>query len=124
MAAHKHAALMAEIARRAQTSDKPWEGLQFRFDGEGGEWLSIKSEPAFHPYMEYRWAPRTRTVELPLGMTETPIASYYTVEPFTPHVVVKFPWFDSEGDRRLLQRGMCYATREDAEAAARALGWL
>lgn len=64
---HKHAELMAAYAADAQTTDKPWELWESRnarrddypdngysVYGKKSEWYTLKSDPCWNPWFEYR----------------------------------------------------------------------
>ena len=55
MTAHKHAALMAEYAKDAAETDKPWERWEWR---NGGEWAKLSAAFVFYPDTEYRRKPK------------------------------------------------------------------
>ena len=75
--------------------------------------------------IEYRRKPRTMTysVTMPEPMREAPQfdTEYYLVSLFEPmHFEVAY-WGNCYGERMLLKRGLCFATKEDAIAAAKAM---
>ena len=74
---HKHADLMAAYAADAQTTDKPWELWESRnarrddypdngysVYGKKSEWYTLKSDPCWNPWFEYRRKPQERTLVL------------------------------------------------------------
>lgn len=62
MAGHKHAALMAEYAKDAAETDKPWERWETRGDYDGSRWVDSGSHPRWSPESDYRRKPRTLTI--------------------------------------------------------------
>ena len=122
MTAHKHAALMLQYAQDAAETDKPWE----RWEWKGGRgWYPLASEFAFSIHYEYRRKPRTLTytVTMPEPLREAPkrCESYYVVDMSESSLYYMYWWYDDETDRRNLKRGLCFATAEDAIAAAKAM---
>jgi hypothetical protein len=74
---HKHADNMAAYAADAQTTDKPWELWEARdarkdnYPDTGysvyskkSEWYTLKSDPCWNPWFEYRRKPKQHTVTL------------------------------------------------------------
>ena len=54
---HKHAALMAEYAKDAAETDKPWERWEYR--GESDKWQPLAyNNPSWNPSLEYRRKPQ------------------------------------------------------------------
>ena len=123
MTAHKHAALMLQYAQDAAETDKPWERWECN-DGVAWRPFTMK-HPSWLQDCEYRRKPRTMTysVTMPEPMREAPQldTEYYLVSLFEPmHFEVAY-WGDCHGERMLLKRGLCFATKEDAIAAAKAM---
>lgn len=74
---HKHADNMAAYAADAQITNKPWELWESRdarkdnYPDTGysvyskkSEWYTLKSDPCWNPWFEYRRKPQTHTVTL------------------------------------------------------------
>ena len=125
MTAHKHAHLMLQYAQDALETDKPWERWEFRvMDTEG--WLDCGvGGIGFSDLCEYRRKPKTmtHTVTIPEPMREAPKRgeSYYVADMNETPFHYMCWWYDDEVDRRNLKRGLCFATKEDAIAAAKAM---
>ena len=122
MTAHKHAHLMAQYAQDAQETDKPWE----RWEWKGGRgWYPLASELAFSIHYEYRRKPRTLTytVTMPEPLRDAPEVgeTYYVADPKTRDFYEWLYWHGEEICMRFLTRGLCFATKEDAIAAAKAM---
>ena len=128
MTAHKHAALMLQYAQDAMETDKPWERWEYNIPKEGvAVWYPfITTHPAWLPEGEYRRKPRTLTytVTIPEPMREAPeIGTVYWLAEldFVEAFASRFEWKGDMADMLWLKRGLCFATREDAIAAAKAM---
>lgn len=121
MAGHKHAAAMAEYAKDAAETEKPWERWEIRRNYHGGGWDDCNCNPKWYPESDYRRKPRTLTiegVEVEAPLTEaiqgqTVYASDATgrVAPF------RFSEADVKGVENALANGRLFATPEAAKAA-------
>lgn len=122
MSAHPHAALMAEYAKDAAETDKPWE----RWEGSiAGEWYPLACHPEWRHGVQYRRKPRTIRigkfdVPEPMRVAPNPGDVYWVADPATENVYLQ-RWDDDVTDNRRFSRGLCHATREAAELHARAL---
>ena len=123
MTAHKHAALMAQYAQDAAETDKPWE--RWEVATSGNEWVSLPENPIWSEYFEYRRKPRTLTytVTIPEPLRNAPESqqSYFMASTELRSYFNEFRWYGAPQDERLLRRGLCFATKEDAIAAAKAM---
>ena len=123
MTAHKHAALMLQYAQDAAETDKPWERWECN-DGVAWQPFTMR-HPAWLQEYEYRRKPKTTTytVTIPEPLREAPkrCESYYVVDMSESSLYFMYWWYDDESDRRNLKRGLCFATKEDAIAAAKAM---
>ena len=122
MTAHKHAALMLQYAQDALETDKPWE----RWEWKGGRgWYPLASEFAFSIHYEYRRKPRTMTytVTIPEPLRKAPETGswYWLAETAIDDFTSRVEWVGDGCDRSWLKRGLCFATKEDAIAAAKAM---
>ena len=64
---HKHADNMAAYAADAQTTDKPWELWQFRYDSQcwhAWVWRALTEHPTWHVDYEFRRKPQEHTIVL------------------------------------------------------------
>ena len=124
MTAHKHAALMLQYAQDALETDKPWERWEFRVLNTEG-WLDCASGIGFSALCEYRRKPRTMTytVTIPEPLREAPeVGEWYYYSDLVDEKLYRWSeWGGEEIDLRWLKRGLCFATREDAVAAAKAM---
>ena len=122
MTAHKHAALMLQYAQDAAETDAPWERWEWKRERE---WNRLASHPYWGEEYEYRRKPRalTYTVTIPEPLRDAPKRgeSYYVMDMSEISLYFLHWWYDDEADRRNLKRGMCFATKEDAIAAAKAM---
>lgn len=125
MTAHKHAALMLQYAQDALETDKPWERWQIRPEGGTEGWHDCIGRLCFSERFEYRRKPRTitYTITIPEPMREAPEVGtiIYIPTPLAEELASMYGWYGSQSDDRLLKRGLCFATREDAIAAAKAM---
>ena len=124
MTAHKHAALMAQYAQDALETDKPWERWEIRPMGSE-QWHACSGRISFSERCEYRRKPRTLTytVTIPEPMREEPEAGtdFFLAVPHSERLHYTFRWDDAEVTRLWLKSGLCFATKEDAIAAAKAM---
>ena len=122
MTAHKHAALMAQYAQDAAETDKPWERWEWKGGGRG--WYPLASEFAFSIHYEYRRKPKTLTytVTIPEPLREAPkLLGRYWLAQLSGGYCTQVYWQGREWELRRLKRGLCFATKEDAIAAAKAM---
>lgn len=124
MTAHKHAALMLQYAQDAMETDKPWERWELRPRGNE-QWHACSGRISFNERCEYRRKPKTLTytVTIPEPMREAPEVGsiFYAPAPLSEGLTSMSGWYDDDVDYRLLKRGLCFATQEDAIAAAKAM---
>lgn len=124
MTAHKHAALIMQYAQDALETETPWERWQFRPVG-AENWLDSRCGISFSDLCEYRRKPRTitYTITIPEPLREAPEVGtiVYIPTPLAEELAAMYGWYGSEPDERLLKRGLCFATKEDAFAAAMAM---
>ena len=125
MTAHKHAHLMAQYAQDALETDKPWTLWERRDPEYSGEWLPILGCPSWLPSWEYRRKPRTLTysVTIPEPLRKAPEkgTEYWLAKPDRGAFTSRFKWNGDTNDMLWLKRGLCFATKEDAVAAAKAM---
>ena len=125
MTAHKHAALMLQYAHDALETDKPWTRWQVLRPDAGGQWVDCFLSIGWDVEAEYRRKPRTLTytVTIPEPMREEPEAGtdFFLAVPHSERLHYAFRWDGAEVTRLWLKSGLCFATREDAIAAAKAM---
>ena len=126
MTAHKHAALMLQYAQDAAETDKPWERWEYNKPNEGVVWYPFTmSHPSWMPECEYRRKPRTMTytVTIPEPLREAPERQqrYFMASPASWPYCNEFRWCGEAREHEWLKRGLCFATKEDAIAAAKAM---
>ena len=123
MTAHKHAALMLQYAQDALETDKPW--LRWEVAASNNKWDVLHNHPGWHKGYDYRRKPRTLTykVTIPEPLREAPKDGneYYVPCQLAPALWGSFEWHNGDLDKLYLKRGLCFATREDAIAAAKAM---
>ena len=94
---------------------------------EGGTegWRDCSGRLCFSERCEYRRKPRTMTytVTIPEPLRRAPEhgEKYYFADPSTDNLYSWTSWDDDRFDKRLYGRGLCFATKEDAIAAAKAM---
>ena len=124
MTAHKHAALMLQYAQDAAETDKPWERWELRSMGSE-QWQGCGGRISFSERCEYRRKPRTMTytVTIPEPLREAPEVGtiVYLPTPLDEELATMYGWYGIPQEYRLLKRGLCFATKEDAIAAAKAM---
>ena len=122
MTAHKHAALMAQYAQDALETDTPWK--RWEVAAPGDKFVSLFSHPYWGEECEYRRKPRTITysVTIPEPLREAPelLGRYWLVQ-LSGGYCTKMYWQGREWELWRLKRGLCFATKEDAIAAAKAM---
>ena len=122
MTAHKHAALMLQYAQDALETETPWERWQIRPEGGTEGWHDCSGRLCFSERCEYRRKPRTLTytVTIPEPLRDAPEVgeTYYVADPKTRDFYEWLYWHGDEICMRFLTRGLCFATKEDAIAAA------
>ena len=124
MTAHKHAALMLQYAQDAMETDTPW--VRWEVAASSNEWEALHGSPSWFKELEYRRKPRTLTytVTIPEPLREAPEVVgtiVYIPTPLAKERASAYCWYGTPQDERLLKRGLCFATREDAVAAAKAM---
>ena len=123
MAKHKHAALMQQYAKDWAETEQPWK--RWEVTSHRNEWVALCGHPYWKEESEYRRKPRTLTytVTLPEPLQEAPDVEgvYYIVDPEAECLCRECKWSGSKSDMRWLKRGLCFATKEDAITAAKAM---
>ena len=123
MTAHKHAALMLQYAQDAAETDKPWERWEY-LKHQSSDWGPVSCMIGWFPENEYRRKPRTITysVTIPEPLREAPelLGRYWLVQ-LSGGYCTKMYWQGREWELWRLKRGLCFATKEDAIAAAKAM---
>ena len=113
---HIHAAAMAEYAKDAAETDKPWERWEFSYGGQ--EYSSVYGHPNWHKDNKYRRKPKTILIgeyEVPEPCREVPEPGqkFWAVNPFTGPQ--GFTWDGSKEDFHALKNGFVHLTEEAAE---------
>ena len=123
MAKHKHAELMLQYAKDWAETDEPWK--RWVVTSHRNEWVALFGHPYWREESEYRRKPctLTYTITVPEPLREAPEVGevYYVAAPEVEYLWREYWWAGSELDRRWLKRGLCFATKEDATAAAEAM---
>ena len=125
MTAHKHAELMLQYAQDALETETPWERWQIRPEGGTEGWHDCSGRLCFSERCEYRRKPSTMTytVTIPEPMREAPHdGEVYFIPNFARNrFYLNTHWDGDCVDNFRLERGLCFATKEDAIAAAIAM---
>ena len=113
---HIHAAAIAEYAKDAAETDKPWERWEFSYRGQ--KYTSLHKHPSWHKDNKYRRKPKTILIgeyEVPEPCREVPAPGqkFWAVNPFTGPQ--GFIWDGSEEDFHALKSGFVLLTEEAAE---------
>lgn len=121
---HVHAELMAEYAKDALTTDKPWRLWEFHSSMVG--WTELTGHPFWETKVKYRRKPRTHMVngiEVPAPIRDVPKyeQTYWAADLGNREFVCNFVWCNDDFDKRLLERGLVHATKEAAVANAMAM---
>ena len=122
MTAHKHAALMLQYAQDALETDKPWLRWEHTFNAR---WYDCEQHPSWDRGIEYRRKPRTMTytVTMPEPLREAPHDGevYFVPNLACNLFYLNTRWNGDCVDNFRLKSGLCFATKEDALAAAKAM---
>lgn len=123
MAGHKHAAAMAEYAKDAAETERPWERWESRINlpGHGTSWRGHAAAIAWDEDREYRRKPRTlkiagREIEEPLSsLVQGQEAWSWDAVGFV--VQSKPATFDNQFWSHAVTNGRAFSTPEAAKAA-------
>ena len=119
---HIHAAAMAEYAKDAAETDKPWE--RWEFCHKRGEYQSLDSHPEWVEDNEYRRKPQVILInghEVP-EPCRTPLQDGTNY--WIPGILIsatQFRWQDDDIDTSYLENGFVHLTKEAAEKHFNAL---
>ena len=123
MATHKHAALMQKYAQDWAETEEPWK--RWEVAAPGDKFVSLSSHPHWNEQLKYRRKPRTMTytVTIPEPLREAPETGswYWLAETASDDFTSRVEWEGDDCDHSWLKRGLCFATKEDAVAAAKAM---
>ena len=119
---HIHAAAMAEYAKDALETDKPWE--RWEFCHMRGEYQSLHGHPEWVEDNEYRRKPKVILIngyEVPEPQ-RVPLKDGETYWTFTFYRgVISLRWFSDIDDYNFLKNGVIHLTKEAAEKHFNAL---
>lgn len=124
MTAHKHTALMLQYAQDWAETDTPWK--RWEVAAPGDKFVSLSGHPYWGEEYEYRRKARTLTysVTIPDPLRKAPATGswYWLAEPASDDFTSRAAyWHGDCVDNFRLKRGLCFATKEDAIAAAKAM---
>ncbi len=123
MAKHKHAVLMLQYAQDWAETDEPWK--RWEVTSHRNEWVAMCGHPYWREESAYRRKPRTLTysVTIPEPLREAPHdGEVYFIPNFARNLFYLTTRWDGDCvDNFRLKRGLCFATKEDAIAAAKAM---
>lgn len=120
----KHAALAAIYAQQMAEMDEPWK-LWRGVDHNGNE-FDLRDHPQWNENYNYIQIPKTINInghEVPEPMREKPEinSKYWIPSALSEDWVDWFSYIDNDFGNRLLDKGLCHATKEAAIAHAKAL---
>lgn len=120
----KHAALAAIYAKQMAEMDEPWRLWEWKYTEFN--WTPCKGHPSWLEDSEYRQTPKTINInghEVPEPMREKPEinSKYWIPSALSEDWVDWFSYIDNNFGNRLLDKGLCHATKEAAIAHAKAL---
>ena len=119
---HIHAAAMAEYAKDALETDKPWEWWEVSFSGG---FTGVTGHPNWSVNHEYRRKPKVILInghEVPEPCrTPLEIDDMYWTFAFIKGGVTNFYWSDDSEERNALKNGFIHLTKEAAEKHLNAL---
>lgn len=113
---------MLQYAQDAAETDKPWERWEVAISSN--EWGSLPGNPIWGEYAEYRRKPKTLTytVTIPEPMREAPeLLGRYWLAKLSGEYCTQMYWHGRAWELWRLKRGLCFATKEAAIAAAKAM---
>ena len=119
---HIHAAAMAEYAKDAAETDKPWERWEFSYEGQ--EYTTLQGHPEWMVENEYRRKPQVILInghEVP-EPCRTPLQDGTNY--WIPGILIsatQFRWQDDDIDTSYLENGFVHLTKEAAEKHFNAL---
>ena len=122
MTSHKHAALMLQYAQDWAETDEPWE--RWEVAAFGNKFVPLHVHPGWREEHEYRRKPHMMTykVTIPEPLREVPemLGRYWLAHLYSEYCIQMY-WHGSEMELRWLKSGLCFATKEEAIAAAKAM---
>jgi hypothetical protein len=124
---HPHAALMAEYAKDAAETDKPWERWEFRENVPDGWFDFAGDHPGWLVDCEYRRKPLTIRIgeyDVPEPLRDEPEdGEVYWVVDFSSTDTVSdiYTWSGDFIDRFWFNGGLIHTTEEAAQLHAKAL---
>ena len=120
---HIHAAAMAEYAKDAAETDKPWERWEFSYQDQ--EYTSLHGHPEWVVENEYRRKPKTILInghEVPEPHRKPlEIDNPYWTFTFFFDGVSEYCWANDLDDNNALKNGFIHLTKEAAEKHFNAL---
>ena len=123
MTTNKHAALMLQYAQDWAETDEPWE--RWEVAAFGNKFVPLHVHPGWRKEHEYRRKPHmmTYTVTIPEPLREAPGVgeAYYVAAPDAAGFCIEYVWTGRGTDIHGFKRGLYFATKEDAIAAAKAM---
>lgn len=121
------AAAMLQYAQDAAETDKPWERWESRSEGSEHWFKSFSGNPSWYRDHEYRRKPEKirigdREINAPLRVAPDQGVRFWTPDIWDAEEMTQdYEWRNLEADKLWLERGLCFATEEDARACAEAM---
>jgi hypothetical protein len=123
MAKHKHAALMQQYAQDWAETEQPWK--RWEVTSHRNEWVPLCGHPYWNEESEYRRKPRTMTYTVtilePLREVPKDGEVCYVAAPDAEGFCLEIAWYECAMYIQWFKRGLCFATKEDAIATAKAM---
>ena len=114
---------MQQYAKDWAETEEPWK--RWEVTSHRNEWIALCGHPYWNEESEYRRKPRTMTytITIPEPLIEAPKVGevYYVAATYAEFFYKEHEWSGSAVDRRFLERGLLFTTKEDAIAAAKAM---
>ncbi len=122
---HKHWKEMAEYAKDAMETDRPWDRWEHN-PPDFLHWHSCIDHPSWSEHSKYRRKPRTININgfevpEPVRVDLEDEQDYFLPDLSATLRTAQSRWGGDEMDAGWLKRGLIHLTREAAEAHARAL---
>lgn len=127
MAAHPHAALMADYAQDATETDTPWKKWECLNPAvQQLTWENLTYHPQWASDCQYRRKPKTiriGDIDVPAPLTVAPLTGEYVfvVTIFSEQLFNAYAWDGGRYDSMWMSRGLVHSTKEDAIKHAKAL---
>ena len=114
---------MHQYAKDWAETEQPWK--RWEVTSHSNEWVALCGHPYWKEESEYRRKPRTLTytITIPEPLMEAPGVgeAYYAAAPDVADFCIRYVWNGRVAALQGFKRGVYFATKEDAIAAAKAM---